>query len=96
MSDTTIDGLGALVAGPLPPWMQLVLSLVADASPALFASLAGPDTAVEIAAPFVTRLLRLAVSAIEDLANRKPESDVRRRFDEALADILEDLKAPAL
>jgi hypothetical protein len=91
---TVLGDLEAALAGPTPPWMQLVFSLLSDASPAIFGSLAGADTAIEIAAPFVLRLLELAAVAIKDLATHKPEADVKRAFDEALADILEDAQAP--
>jgi hypothetical protein len=92
VADTVVGDIEAAAASGNPEWADLLLELVGTALPAVFAALAGPDTAIEIAAPYVERVLALGVTALGDALSHKPLADVRRAFDDAVGDVLEDVK----
>ena len=93
MADTVIGDIESLIPGnALPPYASLVVDLLAGALPQVFSVLAGQETAEEIAAPYLRIVFGLAGQAIEDAIAHKPLDTVRVQFDDAIGDLLENIR----
>jgi hypothetical protein len=84
--------LGDLLGGPHEPWIDILTDVLVTGLPMVLGVLDGQTTALEIAAPAVKALLQLGENVIEDLLAQKSVSDTRKTFDDALADLLSELK----
>lgn len=74
--------------------VDLMGELVGTALPSLLAALAGPETAIEIGEDALRGVVALMPGLIDDLLAKVPVADVRKKLDDAVADILENLKFP--
>jgi hypothetical protein len=81
-----------LVKGDVPPDVAEVLAVLMAAAAPLMRGLAGGETMVQIAGPYVADLLELGKVALTDLASGKDKATVRRDLDNAIGDLLERAK----
>lgn len=89
---TLIGEIASVIEGDAPAWATLPLELVAGALPVLMGLLAGNETAEEIAAPYLRTLFGLGLTALEDVIAKKPAATVRKAFDDAVGNLLEDVR----
>lgn len=95
MTDETGTVVGLIedaAGGVKAPWVSLLVGIFTDALPAVLEGFGGADTPVMIAEFAVKELLGIASAAIDDLVTEKPLADVKKSVDDAVGDLLEEIK----
>lgn len=74
------------------PFLVVLEAVVVKAIPAVLEALAGQETAVEIAAPYVRDLWSFGSQALSDMASGKGAVAVLQDLDSAVADAIEKIR----
>lgn len=92
MSGTIIGDVETLLSTSKAPYVVVLEAIVGQAVPAILAALAGQETAVEIAAPFIGKCLDFGAQAIRDLVAGKGAAAVLADLDSYCADVIEGIR----
>jgi hypothetical protein len=91
-SDGVIADVIDLIKGDVPSYVTDTAKTVLEAAPALMVALAGIETDPLIALPYLKSLFGFAITAFEDYAAHRPEAAVKKALDDAIGDLLENVK----